>query len=149
VTPINHPNVEHITMDEVVDPYLPPGTLLLDEVHLRLGSNDFRSLDPQWYEKLSQTRKDGHHVIWTSQHENRVLKQLRDNTNFIWLTTAWFPLFGAPRAFSARCWEADSVRKGKPIDRYFHFSEPYVFRAYDTRYAIEAKAAVVKAGDRS
>lgn len=147
-TPINHPNVEHISRDEVVDPFLPPGLIFLDEIHLWLGSNDFRQLDPTWYEKLSQTRKDGHDVLWTSQHESRVLKQLRDNTNYIWVARAYFPLFGAPRLFTAACWEAHEVRKGKPIARYRHFAEKYVFRAYDTRYAIHAEAAVVKTGGR-
>lgn len=142
-TPIAHPNVEWIERDDVVDPELPPGLLFIDEVHLWLGSNDWRSLDPAWYEKLSQTRKDGHDLIWTSQHESRVLKQLRDNTNLIWITNAWFRLGGAPRAFSARCYETHRVRRGKPLDRYWHLTNKRVFEAYDTTFAIKAQAATV------
>lgn len=141
-TPINHPNVELIEREDVTDPAMPPGLLFLDEVHLWLGSQDFRSLDPSWYEKLSQTRKDGHDVIWTSQHESRVLKQLRDNTNLIYVTTAWFPI-GHPRLFSARAYEGHMVRRGKPLGRYWHPFESYVARAYDTRFAIKAHAATV------
>lgn len=148
-TPIDHPNVEWIDRNDVTDPNLPPGLMFLDEVHLWLGSQDFRNLDPAWYEKLSQTRKDGHDVIWTSQHEMRVLKQLRDNTNIIWVAQAWFPFLGAPRIFAARAYEPHSVRRGKPITRYWHFAESYVFNAYDTRYAIRAEAAVVAMNSRA
>jgi hypothetical protein len=148
-TPINHPNVEHIQREDVTDPELPPGLLFLDEIHLWLGSNDFRALDPEWYEKLSQTRKDGHNVIWTSQSPARVLKQLRDNTNYIWKTRAYFPLLGKPRMFSAACWEAETYLRGKPIARYMHPFENYVARAYDTRYAIKAHAAVIETPGRA
>jgi hypothetical protein len=141
-SPINHPNVEWLERDDVTDPNLPPGLILLDEVHLWLGSSDFRALDPVWYEKLSQTRKDGHDVIWTSQNEGRVLKQLRDNTNLIWVTQAWFNI-GHPWLFSASAWETTSLRRGKPIAKYFHPFERYVARAYDTRFAIKAEAATI------
>lgn len=142
-TPINHPNVEWIERDDVTDPELPPGLIFLDEVHLWLGSQDYRALDPAWYEKLSQTRKDGHDVIWTSQNEMRVLKQLRDNTNFVWVAQAWLPIGGRPRIFAASCYEAHMVRRGKPWSKYWHWAEKRVMRAYDTRYAIKAEAAVV------
>lgn len=140
-TPINHPNVELIERGDVTDPMLPPGLIFLDEIHLWLGSSDFRSLDPDWYEKLSQTRKDGHDVIWTSQNENRVLKQLRDNTNLIWVTKAYFKLTSHPWMFVAKCWETTELRKGKPLARYMHGFEKYVAHAYDTRFAIKAHAA--------
>lgn len=142
-TPINHPNVEWINRNEVTDPNLPPGLMLLDEVHLWIGSMDFRNLDPAWYEKLSQTRKDGHDVIWTSQHESKVLKQLRDNTNYIWVCNAWVQLGSHPWLFSARQWEAHEVRRGKPLARYFHPFEKYVADAYQTAFAIQAQSATV------
>ena len=141
VTPINHPNVETITYDDLVDPYLPPGLILLDEVHLKLPSGSHQKLDEDWYAKLSQTRKDGHDLIWTSQHESKVLKQLRDNTNYGWVTEAWGFGSGHPWAFSARCWPMESFRKGKPIDRYVHRFSMRVARAYDTRYALREGAA--------
>jgi len=141
VTPINHPNVELITYDDLVDPHLPPGLILLDEVHLKLPSGSHQKLDEDFYAKLSQTRKDGHDLLYTSQHESKVLKQLRDNTNYGWVTEAWFPMGGHPQMFSARCWEMHVLRKGKPIDRYVHRFSNRVARAYDTRYAIREGAA--------
>jgi hypothetical protein len=143
VTPVTHPNVELITYDEATDAYLPPGWLLWDEVHLKLGSNDHKKLDPKWFEKLSQTRKDGHNLIYTTQHESKVLKQLRDNTNYGWIASAWGSFRGHPAFFAAKCWEMHKLRKGKPIDRYVHTYSSRVARAYDTRYAIAAQAAVV------
>jgi len=143
VTPIDHPNVELITYDEMLDPYLPPGVIFLDEVHLVLPSSAHRDLDPAWYERLSQTRKDGHDLLYTSQHESKVLKQLRDNTNYGWITEAWFPMFGHPMVFSARAWEMHKLRRGKPADRYAHLFSQRVADAYDTRKAIKAQAAIV------
>lgn len=145
VTPINHPNVMMIDYEDIVDVYLPPGLIFLDEVHLVLQYTAWRSLDPKWYEKLSQTRKDGHDLLYTSQHESKVLKQLRDNTNYGWVTQAWAGgILGHPLAFSARAYEMHKIRRGKPADRYVHLFNRRVARAYDTRFAIKANAAVKK-----
>lgn len=141
VTPIHHPNVELVTYDECLDPFMPPGLIFWDEVHLVLGANDYRNLKPEWYEKLSQTRKDGHDLIYTSQHESKVLKQLRDNTNYGWVVNAWFSV-GHPLLLSASAWEMHKLRRGKPADRYVHWFSMRVARAYETRYAIAAQAAV-------
>lgn len=140
VTPINHPNVMLISYEDIIDPYLPPGLIFCDEVHLVLGASIGAKLKPEWYEKLSQTRKDGHDLIYTSQHESKVLKQLRDNTNYGWVTKAWKvnPASDNPTWFTAQCWEMHKIRVGKPEDRYFHFFSKRVARAYDTRYAIKA-----------
>jgi hypothetical protein len=143
VTPVAHPNVELIEYEDATDPYLPPGWLLWDEVHLKLGSADYKRLDPKWFEKLSQTRKDGHNLIYTSQHESKVLKQLRDNTNYGWVAEAWGSWRGHPAFFTARAWEMHKLRRGKPDDRYLHPFSMRVARAYDTRYAIAAQAAVL------
>jgi hypothetical protein len=141
VTPVDHPNVETITYDDLVDPYLPPGLILLDEVHLKLPAGSHQRLDEDWYAKLSQTRKDGHDLLYTSQHESKVLKQLRDNTNYGWVTEAWFRTNGHPLFFSARCWEMHKLRRGKPEDRYVHRFSKRVARAYDTRFALREGAA--------
>lgn len=141
VTPINHPNCELITYDDLVDPYLPPGLILCDEVHLKLPAGSHNKLDEDWYAKLSQTRKDGHDLIYTSQHESRVLKQLRDNTNYGWTTEAWFSVNGHPLFFTARAYEMHKLRKGKPADRYWHRFSMRVARAYDTRFALREGAA--------
>ena len=87
-------------MSELVDPWLPPGLVLLDEVHLVLPAGSHQRLDPDWYAKLSQTRKDGHDLIYTSQHETKVLKQLRDNTNYGWVCEAWGGFRGHPTRLS-------------------------------------------------
>lgn len=146
VTPIDHPNVMLIEYEDIVDPYLPPGLIFCDEVHLVLGAGIGRKLSQAWYEKLSQTRKDGHNLIYTSQHESKVIKQLRDNTNWGWVSEAWFPIQTRtgvrPLVLTAKCWEMHKLRRGKPSDRYWHGFNQRVARAYDTRYAIRANAAV-------
>lgn len=142
VTPINHPNVMQIEYEDVVDLFLPPGLIFLDEVHLVLQYTSWHSLDQRWFEKLSQTRKDGHDLIYTSQHESKVLKQLRDNTNYGWVCQAWGAFRGHPAAFSAKAYEMHTIRRGKPADRYWHVFNGRVARAYDTTYAIRAEAAI-------
>lgn len=141
VTPIDHPNVEMIDYTELIDPWLPPGIIFLDEVHLVLSTRSGPKLDKRFYEKLSQTRKDGHDLIYTSQHESKVLKQLRDNTNYGWITQAMsLPLLG--RCFTAKCYDMDKgLRRGKPEASYFHVGQKRVFNAYDTRFAIAANEA--------
>lgn len=142
VTPINHPNVMTIEYDDVTDPWLPPGLIFLDEVHLVLSYTVWSRLDPKWFEKLSQTRKDGHDLIYTSQHESKVLKQLRDNTNYGWQTRAWGPSdMPRPIGFSASAWEMHSFRRGKSKDGYFHFFRKRIADAYQTTFAIKAAAA--------
>jgi hypothetical protein len=142
VTPIDHPNVMQIEYEDVVDLYLPPGLIFLDEVHLVLTYTAWMKLDQRWFEKLSQTRKDGHDLLYTSQHESKVLKQLRDNTNYGWVCEAWGAFGGHPLAFTARCYEMHKLRRNKPADRYTHLFSKRVAQAYDTRYAIRANAAV-------
>lgn len=142
VTPINHPNVMQIEYEDVVDLFLPPGLIFLDEVHLVLQYTAWHSLDQRWFEKLSQTRKDGHDLIYTSQHESKVLKQLRDNTNYGWISQAWGWWRGHPAAFSAKAYEMHTIRRGKPADRYMHVFNSRVAHAYDTTYAIRANSAI-------
>lgn len=142
VTPVKHDNIMLIDYDDITDPYLPPGLILCDEVHLVLGADAGRKLDKNWYEKLSQTRKDGHDLIYTSQHESKVLKQLRDNTNYGWICQKYD--FGAFVLFSAKAYEMHNLRRGKPEDRYIHRASKRIYRAFDTTYAIEAKLAVQK-----
>jgi hypothetical protein len=145
VTPINHPNVMQVNYEDIVDPFLPPGLIFLDEVHLVLSYTAWMKLDQVWFEKLSQTRKDGHDLIWTSQHESKVLKQLRDNTNYGWVTNAWLDVFAShPLVFTAKKYEMHKIRKGKPLDRYTHKFTKKVAQAYDTRFAIKAEAATRK-----
>lgn len=140
VTPINHPNVMLIDYDDITDPFLPPGKILCDEVHLVLSADASRKLTPAWYEKLSQTRKDGHDLLYTSQHESKVLKQLRDNTNYGWICQKYD--FGVMTMFAAKCYSMENLRRGKPEERYIHRASNRVYRAYDTRYAIRSNLAV-------
>lgn len=145
-TPINHPNVMQIEYDDIVDPWLPPGLILCDEVHLVLSYTVWSKLDPKWFEKLSQTRKDGHDLVYTSQHESKVLKQLRDNTNWGWITKSWGPNdLPRPIGFSGRCYEMHLLRRGKPSDTFFHPFRKKIAAYYQTTYAIQAKAAERKA----
>lgn len=141
VTPIDHDNVMQIEYEDVVDLFLPPGLIFLDEVHLVLQYTAWHSLDQRWFEKLSQTRKDGHDLIYTSQHESKVLKQLRDNTNYGWISQAWGYFRGHPAFFTAKAYEMHTIRRGKPADRYMHMFSGRVARAYDTTFAIRAEAA--------
>jgi hypothetical protein len=136
VTPINHPNVETITYDDLLDPGMPPGTILLDEVHVKLPSSAGVRLPHEWLVKLSQTRHAGHDLIWTSQHQSRVLKQLRDNTNYGWQCSSWGSWKGHPAFMAATCYPMTRFGKGKPIQRFVHAFEMRVATAYDTTHSI-------------
>jgi hypothetical protein len=149
VTPVEHPNVELISYSDLVDPELPPGTVLLDEVHIKLPAGMHQRLDEDWYAKLSQTRKDGHHLLYTAQHESKVLKQLRDNTNWGWVTQSYLgnqEMDRPPKLFTAKCWQMHTIRRGKPADRYVHFFNRRVAAAYQTGYAIREGAAIKQRG---
>lgn len=136
VTPINHPNVQLIEYDDITDPFLPPGLILCDEIHLVLSAESGRKLNRVWYEKLSQTRKDGHDMIYTSQHESKVLAQLRNNTNYGWICNKLD--FGISTVFTAKAWEMHKLRRGKPADKYWHRGSGRVYKMYDTKYAIKS-----------
>jgi hypothetical protein len=153
VTPIDHPNVEQITYEDFVSAYMPPGTCLMDEVHLWLPSSGYRMLDPRVYARLSQTGKRGLDLIYTAQHESKVLKQLRDNTNFGWRSQAWGGMGqdrrfsdrrGHPLLFTSRCWPMETYRKGKPLAFSVHRFSMRVAKAYETTFEILEGPAIIE-----
>lgn len=140
-TPIAHPNVELITYDDILDPFLPPGLILADEIHMKLGAHIWRKLDERWREKMSQSRKDGHDLLWTSQHESLVLPQVRRVTNF-GLVCSRVKAGETTLFFVVKQWEFPTFRRGKPLSVSRHPFSARVANAYDTNYAIQSQLAL-------
>jgi hypothetical protein len=133
--PIDHPNIELFGPDELM--HLPPGLIGLDEAHVYLPARGAMRLPMSWLAMLSQTRKNGWDLMWSTQHENRVDRVLRDVTNWLWLCSIrkmpWDDRSRPPRAFVARCYDPDNFRKPAgyqyPVVRRYKRS---VSEAYDT-----------------
>jgi len=146
--PIAHENVHLYGPDDVLD--LPPGLIIMDEAHLYMPARGSLQLPMSWLALFSQTRKRGWDLLWSTQHENRVDRVLRDVTNWMWLCEARkFPWDerGVVRAFVAKCYSPDQFRRPAgyqyPVTRRFKQS---VADAYDTFEQIEA-ARHLRRGD--
>lgn len=138
-----HRNFERIAIDDLLDPSMPPGVILIDEAHLWFPARLSMKLPPSLLMRLSQTRKMGWDLIWCAQHENRVDKVLRDVTNWLWLCNSWFVWQGHPMFFSASCYEPENFRKPKKrsvrVIRRFDFD---VANAYDTLESLQVASHV-------
>lgn len=98
----------YFTPDQILD--LPPGLILLDEAHLIFGARNSLRLPPSLLMKMSQTRKSGWELWFTTQHERRVDSVLRDVTNVMTLVSPWLSKDGHPRFFRLRDWEPELFR---------------------------------------
>lgn len=149
---LNHPNVEPITIEDLTDPRMPPGLILIDEAHLWFPARLSMKLPPSLLMRLSQTRKMGWDLIWCAQHETRVDKVLRDVTNWLWLCNAWGSsnAGGAehPAFFTALCFEPEKFRKRKAhaqrVVRRFRMD---VASHYDTKESLQVASHVLALQD--
>jgi hypothetical protein len=129
-----------------------PGLVLIDEAHLWFPSRLSMKLPPSMLMKLSQTRKAGWDMWWTAQHESRVDRVLRDVTNWMHLSSAWFkrwnPAGDYPLFFTARTWEPERFRKAKKDVGWV--IRPYLSRvasAYDTSETLKVAGHVAAQRD--
>lgn len=137
---IAHENVTVYKPDDVLD--LPPGLIVMDEAHLYMPARGSLQLPMSWLALFSQTRKRGWDLLWSTQHENRVDRVLRDVTNWLWLCEArkWpWDDRGTVRAFVAKCYSPEGFRRPDgyqyPVTRFFR---QRVADAYDTFEQIES-----------
>lgn len=130
--------------------HLPPGLVLIDEAHLWFPARGAMRLPPSWLAQMSQTRKNGWDIWWSAQHERRVDSVLKDVTNWLWLSTAWFSSGdGAPLYFRARSWEPEFFRKPKAhmTTRWLRFKKS-IAENYDTYERIQVAAHAQAKNDR-
>lgn len=132
--PIEGENIFSYTDEDLLN--LPPGVIIMDEAHLYMPARGSLRLPMSWLALFSQTRKRGWDLLWSTQHENRVDRVLRDVTNWMWLCEAskwpWDPR-GTTRYFKARCYSPEGFRseKGFMYSNYHRFRQDVADR-YDT-----------------
>lgn len=131
--PIAHPNVWHFQPQDFV--YLPPGLIVVDEIHLWFSARMSLALPPSWWKLLSQTRKRGWDLYWSAQHESRVDRIIRDVTDYMWLCDAFLRINGHPVLFYSRSWEPEKFRsprrRDKSVSRLSLFSSK-IANSYDS-----------------
>lgn len=132
---INHPNVTFFNPLDLMD--LPPGVVALDEAHLYFPARGALKLPMSWLAMMSQTRKRGWDIFYTTQHENRLDRVVRDITNLMWLTRA-IGSGETPWWFAAYAYEPEYFRKPKRamLRSYSRFDRK-IAAAYDTYETIE------------
>lgn len=141
--PIAHPNIYMFEPEQLLD--LPPGLVVIDEAHLWFPARMALQLPMEWLAGMSQTRKKGWDLIWSAQHESRVDKVIRDVTDWLWLSTAWFSHNGHPLVFAAACWEPEYFRRpDRRFTRSWRFFNSRVAESYNTHGAV-VQAAHTKA----
>jgi len=61
----------------------------LDEASVWINAYDWKEMPEQFYDRLNQIRKDGIHLVYTSQQFDYVAPRLRDHTNPIVECCPW------------------------------------------------------------
>lgn len=140
-------DVPNVTVFEPKDLMrLPSGVIVLDEAHLYFPARGALKLPMSWLTMLSQTRKMGWDLIWSTQHERRIDAVVRDVTNLMW----WCKTYGLgekPWLFTARAYEPEYFRKPKmAMLRSMHRFDQRVADAYDT-YGFVQEADHLRTGD--
>ncbi len=110
------------------------GVILVDEINLVCPSRWWDRFPPKLAYWWSQTRKSQLDVYWTSQHQDRVDKIVKEITNFIW------EIHKLPFGFrSMGCYLPEQISKVKRESfgfKIFHISKK-VFSHFNTYERIE------------
>lgn len=117
--------------------HLPPGLVLIDEAHLYFPARGAMRLPPSWLQMMSQTRKRGWDIWYTTQHEHRIDSVVKDVTNWLWKVEAWsVPM--VPKFFVSKAWEPEQFRrKGLHYQTRLKFFSEKTASAYDTFETIQ------------
>lgn len=119
----------------------PKGTkrlILLDEIHSLFDARAWNQVPVEALTPLSQLRKAGLSVWYTSQHESQVEKRIRNYTNLMWLCKAWGRDFNfrsdTPLMFWASCFDNFEFRQrgAQSYGSIMFRPKAKRFRLYDT-----------------
>ena len=116
--------------------------VILDEAQNWFGSRNWAQFVNRYMEFFSQTRKKGYSLLWISQDVSSVDKTIRDRTNMIYRTDAyWGSILGRPLYFRIRSYYgAKNLDKDKFLAStsfvWFKFS---VANSYDTKEIVKAR----------
>ncbi len=146
---VKHPNVERITIEDLVDPDMPPGLVVIDEAHLWFPARLSLKLPPSLLMRWSQTRKAGWDILWSAQHPKRIDSIIRDNSNILWHCRAWKGLLSTEtRYFTSVSYEPENYRrKGAHMTRVVRRFSRTVAEAYDTLETLATAAHVQAVAD--
>lgn len=124
----------------------PGGTkrlVVLDELHSLFDARAWAQVPLELLTPLSQLRKAGLTIYYTSQHESQIEKRIRNYTNLLWLCKAWGQEFNfrrpAPIVFWASAFDAFEFRQrgAKPLDSVMFRLTKKRTRLYDTFEVVE------------
>lgn len=145
---LKHPNVERITIEDLTDPQMPAGLVVIDEAHLWFDARLSMKLPPSLLMRMSQTRKMGWDLLWCTQDEGNVDKRIKVVTNWMWLCGAWGGWNGHPIAFTSMCYEPRSFRKkGQHHQRAIRYFDKEVAESYDTLESLQVASHVAALED--
>lgn len=120
---------------------LEDATVAIDEANLWVSARDWQKIPAEVLSRWAQSRHHGLSLCFTSQHEDRLDKQLLQLID--WLVVCErlpfvprrFPVFRTHFTFLE---EIAEIRRGKLSKASLHWIAPDVFSAYDTHEVIEA-----------
>ena len=106
--------------------------VLVDEINLWAPSRLWNALPLGLLHRWAQVRKYRTQIIWSSQHEARVDKVIREVTGWVWMCSPTPLSFG--RRFSYVAFEPHDLRRvgGRPLDRNGLWLRRGIAASYDT-----------------
>jgi len=110
--------------------------VIVDEIQNWAGSREWAKLPPEVGQYLSQSRKHGVDLLWTSQSVGSVDAVVRRLTSVVHRCQRWGP-FIKENQFDAQ--------SGEPLTHAWHRLDPRVYQLYDT-YALIANSKGEGAG---
>ena len=82
MTTLRFPEQVYLDIENIAElAYVEEGLLLLDEAQIGLASGKWQSVPDEAMRAMAQFRKNGLEVLYTTQHPDRVVKVLRENTH--------------------------------------------------------------------
>jgi len=127
------------------------GIIAIDELNTLMPANKWQSMKIEHLNLFTQSRKNDLDLLYTSQRFYRVVANVRDITNFVWLFD-WVikPRFrrGADPTIMQKLFckwhtaamfepgDLDRVR-AKPIEKYRFWEDKRVYKLYDTKFRIK------------
>lgn len=117
-------------------------TVIIDEANLWTSSRQWAKIPPAVLSSWQQSRKRGLSFVFTSQHEERVDRVIRELCDWVLvcervgLLPKWLPLFRVQWTYLE---EVGEVRRGKVSRPEYRWVSQRVFAGYDTREDVDAE----------